>query len=130
MTKDEINRFLAEKVMGYKELAFTSYMGGNYVYVEPNRRIYSPVNINVSDWNPMENIAQAMEIVDKIVCETVPFALEFDGEEWTADFIVFREGFNDVSLQDSFNFMTTYRAIKEKKESAICHAAIEAAKEA
>jgi len=57
MTKDEINRFIAEKVMGWEFVREETYFRPEGKF--DTERAY------VHNWNPMENIAQAFEVLEK-----------------------------------------------------------------
>lgn len=69
MSKDEINRLLAEKVMGWRRVANTTWRHYENELGEP-----ALVGRGM-EWNPYDNLAQAMMMVaDKVIA--MGYALE------------------------------------------------------
>jgi len=113
MTKDEINRKLAIDVMGWViKSTFYNYPREGLIeeYHESNR-LGIPI-INVSRWNPRENIEQAFEVLEKFdawECRKHPLGMSFAC-------LVFDGKNSCVSFEKTL-------------EEAICNAAISAIKE-
>lgn len=83
MSKDEINRLLAEKVMGWWTLESRpsdSWFadGGGNIMSEPRY------------WNPYDNIAQAMMVADEVIAMGYHFELKYNNYDgkfaWSAAF--------------------------------------------
>lgn len=77
MSRDEINRLLAEKVMGWRWVAMPD-LGNTWRHYE--NELGEPALIGKA-WNPHDDIAQAMMVVDKLA---VPMAMyrENTGNGW------------------------------------------------
>lgn len=70
MSKDEINRLLAEKVMGWTEESGRLRVANACVYAAPSGDFSDDVFDYGGDtfiWNPHDSIAQAMMVVEKIL---------------------------------------------------------------
>jgi len=109
MTKDEINRKLGEDVMGWViKSTFYNYPREGLIeeYHESNR-LGIPI-INVSRWNPLENIEQAMEILGKF-------------DNWTMNRVTFSSKINcDIIIQETL----ICKGIGKTPQEAICNAAL------
>jgi len=109
MTKDEINRKLGEDVMGWViKSTFYNYPREGLIeeYHESNR-LGIPI-INVSRWNPRENIEQAMEILGKF-------------DNWTMNRVTFSSKINcDIIIQETL----ICKGIGKTPQEAICNAAL------
>ncbi len=90
MSRDEINRLLAEKVMGWTEESGRLRVANGCVYAAPSGDYSDDVFDYGGDtfiWNPYDNIAQAMMVVDKVIAMGYHFVVYFTkGEGWSATF--------------------------------------------
>lgn len=83
MSKDEINRLLAEKVMGWRWVAMPD-LGNTWRHYQND--LGEPALIG-EEWNPHDNIVQAMMVVDKIIAMGYHFVAYFTKDEgWGATF--------------------------------------------
>lgn len=92
MTNEELDRLMAEKVMGWKESA-----EGNWwktIYINPNA-IFGEIEYSmkkVYNWHPTIDIAQAMECAEQLQKPPAAFYFRltkkygFDGWFWLAEF--------------------------------------------
>ena len=115
MTKDEINRKLAEKVMGWHLVCID--IGDKWFDDNNNIKI-------IGNWNPYENISQAFEVVERIEMRGYYFKLT----HWCELEVGFRWVWIATFVSDSRD--TIFEEKSETATEAICNAAIEASEEA
>lgn len=88
MTEQQIIETLATKVMGWKADTFHLTANGWEIWSFPEGG-----SVLRGSWNPLKNIADAWQVVDKLVLERgIPIELQssireyrvsFNGEDWT-----------------------------------------------
>ncbi len=89
MSKDEINRLLAEKVMGWRVGPMGLYMtesGFPLSYAHDWTQMAGDEIL----WSPYDNIAQAMMVADKVIAMGYHFELKYNNYDgkfaWSAAF--------------------------------------------
>lgn len=92
MSKHEINRLLAEKVMGWQRGPYAIYMTPKEFGNIPTSYAWDESQMSDDEvlWNPYNDIAQAMMVAEKIIAMGYHFELkynDYDGAHaWCAAF--------------------------------------------
>lgn len=105
MTDQQIVLTLATKVMGWKRYEETDYWYGD------NGNLF-----NSSLWNPLQNIADAWQVVEKLLEGYLHFDLSTDEDGWWATFKMVDQTFIDTK---------EWVASGDTPQEAICTAAME-----